>query len=243
MAGNRIHVGTSGWTYDDWKGRFYPAGVKSADRLDYYAQRFDTVEVNATFYRLPNRAMIASWNRRLPEGFRLVLKGSRLITHTRRLHDCEDALRTFLERARELHRLKVILWQLPPTLQRDLPLLEAFLKRLPAWVSHAVEFRHESWWDDAVAKLLAGHGTAFVSVSHPRLPAAVIPTASFLYVRFHGLGQRLYDYRYSASELSDWVQRITPHLRRRELYAFFNNDYRAQAPDNATSFRTLLTGQ
>jgi uncharacterized protein YecE (DUF72 family) len=241
MASAGIHVGTSGWSYDDWNGRFYPAGVRGAERLDYYAQRFDTVEVNATFYRLPNRAMIASWNRRLPERFHLVLKGSRLITHTRRLRDCGEALHTFLERARELRRLRAILWQLPPSLQRDLSLLEAFLAMLRPWVSHALEFRHESWWDDAVAALLARHGAAFVAVSHPRLPATVWPTAGLLYLRFHGLGPRLYDYRYSEAELRAWVRRIAPYRQARELYAFFNNDVRAQAPDNAESFRALLT--
>lgn len=244
MADPTLHIGTSGWTYDDWAGRFYPEGVKGAERLDYYAREFDTVEVNATFYRLPTRTMIASWNKRLSEDFHLVLKGSRLITHTRRLRDCGEALATFAERAGQLHALRVLLWQLPPSQQRDLPRLAEFLAQAretaPAPVRHAVEFRHESWWDDAVADALAQHGVAFVAVSHPELPAGVYPTADFLYLRFHGVGGRLYDYDYSEAELRDWVQRVAPHRAGRELYAFFNNDYRAQAPANAFTFRTLL---
>lgn len=239
MDERRIHVGTSGWTYDDWAGRFYPKGVSGTKRLLYYAGQFDTVEVNATFYRLPGPALIASWNR-LQAPFRLVVKGSRLITHLRRLRDCAEPLATFLARVGALERLHVILWQLPPGLERDLPLLEAFLEQLGGPARHAVEFRHASWWDDATAEVLSRHRAAFVAVSHRDLPPDVLPTTDFLYLRFHGVGSRLYDYLYSEDELREWAQRVAPHCAGRELYAFFNNDYRAQAPQNARTFRSLL---
>jgi uncharacterized protein YecE (DUF72 family) len=240
MEAGSAHVGTSGWTYADWSGRFYPKGVNGVKRLDFYTRQFDTVEVNATFYRLPGRALLTSWNRRLPEGFHLVVKGSRLITHTRRLRNCDETLATFLERVGGLHRLRVVLWQLPPSLQRDLPLLEDFLAQLSGPARHAVEFRHASWWDGAVAELLARHRAAFVTVSAPDLPPDVVPTTDFLYVRFHGIGRQRYDYLYGESELREWAQRLAPHRAGRGLYAFFNNDYRAQAVENAQTFRALL---
>lgn len=243
MSVQQIHVGTSGWTYDDWHGIFYPPGVRGADRLGFYARRFDTVEVNATFYRLPFRSMIAAWNRRLPHSFHLVVKGPRTVTHFKKLADCEQPLRRFFERVLELRTLKVVLWQLPPRLERDLGRLEAFLEQLPDSVRHAVEFRHPSWWDARTDALLSRHGTAFVAVSHPRLPDAIRPTADILYLRFHGLGARLYDYDYSEAELGSWRDRLQAVLAGRSLYAFFNNDYQAHATRNASTLREMLQAE
>lgn len=237
-----IHVGTSGWTYDDWTGPFYPKEIKGAERLAFYAKTFDTVEVNATFYRLPFEGMITGWNRRLPESFHLVVKGSRLITHVKKLADCEEPLTRFLDRVRQLHTLKVVLWQLPPSLHDDLDLLRGFLGSLPGTVRHAVEFRHQTWWNDEIAHLLAQHNATFVTISHPKLPSDIVPTSDVLYLRFHGLGLRLYDYTYSRKELQEWTEKVKPYLPGRELYAFFNNDYRARAPRNALTFRRLLRG-
>src|ERR1051326_6408307 len=142
MALRGIFVGTSGWTYPDWNGPFYPPEVKGTDRLAFYADRYDTVEVNASFYRVPTLSMVSSWNRRLPSDFHLVLKGTRLVTHRKRLHDCDDWLDFFLERSMPLERLKVLLWQLPPSMEKDLDRLKRFLGRLPTSVRHALEFRH-----------------------------------------------------------------------------------------------------
>jgi uncharacterized protein YecE (DUF72 family) len=243
VAGNsttRTHVGTSGWTYDDWTGRFYPAEIKGPERLSFYAQQFDTVEVNATFYRLPFKGMISGWNRRLPDSFHLVVKGSRLVSHIKRLKDCEEPLTRFFNRVLELRTLKAVLWQLPPSLHRDLELLRRFLVELPDTIRHAIEFRHRSWWTDETAQLLASHNATFVAISHPRLPSDVVPTTDLLYLRFHGLGPRLYDYDYSRDELQEWAVKVRPHLPGRKLYAFFNNDYRARAPSDAMLFRQLL---
>ncbi|MBI2536765.1 MAG: DUF72 domain-containing protein [Gemmatimonadetes bacterium] len=143
---------------------------------------------------------------------------------------------------RDAKTLRVILWQLPPSLHRDLDRLNRFLSALPRWVRHAVEFRHESWWDEETARLLAAYRTAFVAVSHPRLPDDVVPTADFLYLRFHGLGRELYRYDYSEAELRAWADRVAPHLAERRVYAFFNNDFAARAPKNAERFRGLLRG-
>ncbi len=240
MSGKKIFVGTSGWTYDDWSGPFYPKGVAGSERLSFYATRFSTVEVNATFYRLPTQAMIDAWNRRLPAGFHLVVKGSRVITHLKKLADCSEPLGMFLDRVAQLRALRVILWQLPPSLHKDPDRLERFLAALPTDWRHAVEFRHVSWWDEQVQALLRAYGAAMVAVSHPRLPSDVIPTADFLYLRFHGLGRQLYRYDYTDQQLREWVTRVRPHLRGRTLYAFFNNDYHAHAPRNAARFEELL---
>jgi uncharacterized protein YecE (DUF72 family) len=246
-----IRVGTSGWTYDDWSGPFYPEGVKGPERLSYYATRFDTVEVNASFYRFPTGPMVEAWNRRLAPGFHMVLKGHRQITHRSKLRGCQEALAAFLKRASPLRTLRVLLWQLPPSLHRDAGRLEEFLTLLRVesrdsdasrqMVRHAVEFRHDSWWDEETAGVLSRHGAAFVTLSHPRLPEDVVPTTDLLYLRFHGKGQRLYDHDYSDAELFAWCERLAPHLPDRSLYAFFNNDWHANAPRNAARLRELLS--
>jgi len=241
MDEDRLRIGTSGWTYDDWAGRFYPNGVRGGDRLTYYCSRFNAVEVNATFYRLPTEAMIAAWNARMPPGFHLVLKGPRTITHHRRLRATPEDLSMFFERALRLQRLEVVLWQLPPSLRFDADLLSCFLQRLPTPPRHAVEFRHASWWNQDTARILSMHGAAWVSLSHPTLPSEVRPTADFLYLRFHGLGHDLYRWNYSRHELASWVERLSPYLPGQTLYAFFNNDFEAHAPANAETFRALVT--
>jgi uncharacterized protein YecE (DUF72 family) len=243
MPKQQIYVGTSGWTYDDWSGSFYPEDVKGSDRLSFYAQKFNTVELNASFYRTPTKPMIDAWNRRLAAGFHLVLKGPRTVTHLKKLRDCREPLEMFLGRALQLRTLRVILWQLPPSLHQDAARLDEFLSGLPQQVRHAVEFRHASWWDDEVAAVLSRHAAAFVAVSHPSLPDAFYPTTDFLYVRFHGIGKDLYRYDYSREELTDWTSRLRPHLAGRTLYAFFNNDYHANAPRNAAVFQELLEGK
>ena len=235
-----MHVGTSGWTYDDWQGAFYPDEVKGAERLSFYATKFDTVEVNATFYRDPAPSAIKAWNTRLGPDFHLVVKGSRAVTHLKKLLDLGEALGRCLDRVLQLRRLRVILWQLPPSLHVDVERLDAFLRALPVSVRHAVEFRHASWWDQKVADVLRRHKAAFVAVSHPKLPCEWFATADFLYVRFHGLGKQLYSYDYSRDELAEWMRRLEPELEGRTLYAFFNNDYHANAPRNALTFRELL---
>lgn len=236
----RIHVGTSGWTYDDWTGRFYPEDVKGAERLSYYATKFGSVEVNATFYRLPFKGMVIGWNNRLPPAFHLVLKGPRSVTHLRKLRNCGEPLAAFFERVLELNTLKVVLWQLPPSLHKNTELLDHFLTSLPDTVRHAVEFRHESWWDEETAEVLGEHRAAFVAISHPRLPDDVIPTTDFLYLRFHGLSNKLYNYDYTRRELRAWATKLKLQLGGREVYAFFNNDFRARAAENALVLREMV---
>jgi uncharacterized protein YecE (DUF72 family) len=242
MGKPTIHIGSSGWTYDDWSGTFYPKDVKGVQRLSFYAERFSAVEINATFYRIPTQPMIDAWNRRLPKTYQLAVKGPRTITHLKKLRNCQEPLSLFCERVLQLRALRVMLWQLPPSLHVDVERLDQFLAQLPRRVRHAVEFRHESWWGDRdTAATLSRHRTAQAAVSHPQLPRTVRPTTDFLYVRFHGVGQELYRYDYSRRELAAWARRLRPHLPGRTLYAFFNNTYDANAPRNAAALRELLS--
>lgn len=240
MSGRHIHVGTSGWTYDGWTGPFYPEDVQGPERLSFYVKHFDTVEVNATFYRLPFEGMIKGWNKRLPESYHLVVKGPRFVTHIKRLKDCAEYMERFLDRVLALKALRVILWQLPPSFPYDLGLLEEFLSGLPPRVQHAVEFRHERWWEKRTRSLLTRHNAAFVSVSHPRLPEDLVCTTDLAYLRFHGRGKKLYDYDYSAKELRVWVEKAARLDRGCEVYAFFNNDWHANAPRNAKTFERMI---
>lgn len=240
MEPGSIFVGTSGWTYDDWAGTFYPEKVKGAQRLAFYTTKFNTVEINATFYRLPTQNMLDAWNERLPDSFHLVVKGSRVVTHFKKLSDCREPLQLFLDRVGQLKTLRVILWQLPPSLHKDLDRLGRFLGLLPPQFRYAVEFRHQSWWDPAVAELLRRHNVSFVAVSHPKLPEVIDPTTDFLYLRLHGRGPQLYRYDYRDEELNDWAARVKAQLDGRRLYAFFNNDFEANAPRNAERFRSLF---
>lgn len=240
MKEDRIFIGTSGWTYDDWSGKFYPSEVKGADRLSFYARRFNTVEVNATFYRIPFQSMVNGWNKRLDSRFHLVVKGSRTVTHFKKLNDYDTALEAFFDRVLQLRCLRVILWQLPPSFHKDLETLERFLSILPSSVRHAVEFRHKSWWSDDAVELLSRHNAAFAAVSHASLPDDILPSTDFLYIRFHGIGKKLYQYDYSREELEKWAARLKNLLPDRTLYAFFNNDYNAYAPQNAETLRELL---
>jgi uncharacterized protein YecE (DUF72 family) len=147
-----ILIGTSGWSYEHWAGDFYPPGLPARERLAYYVSRFPTVEINATFYRLPSESMVRSWRERVPPGFVFAVKGSRFITHIRRLEGVDEALDLFLSRVGLLgDGLAVVLWQLPPSLTLDVALLDRFLAALPEGVRHAVEFRHRTSTSAATA--------------------------------------------------------------------------------------------
>ncbi len=244
-GGARLLVGTSGWSYRDWEGRFYPPGVRGSERLHYYARHFDAVEINASFYRFPTDAMIRAWSR-VREGFVFALKGHRRITHLQRLQGVEETLEGFLGRCRDLPGLEVLLWQLPPSFAPGEPnrrRVERFLGQLPRPPRHAIEFRHPGWFEEPVARWLAGHGGALVAVSHPTLPDLVPGAGEFLYVRFHGSGESLYQYRYREEELARWAKRIRRARGGRDLYAFFNNDWHAHAVADARRLRALLGGR
>jgi uncharacterized protein YecE (DUF72 family) len=235
-----IAVGTSGLSYDDWAGVFYPRGLPRSRWLEHYAGRYSTVEINYSFYRLPSEGTIASWRRRAPEGFLFTLKGSRFITHVRRLHQCAEEARRFVERAAPLGpALATVLWQLP-RMPADAERLERFVAELPAGVRHAVEFRDRSWLVEEVFDVLRRHRVAHVHVSSAAMPRDLTVTTDFVYVRFHGFGAS-YAHDYTAGELAPWVEFLRDvHRRGLGGFAYFNNDARARAPKNASELIGLL---
>ena len=236
-----IAVGTSGWSYDDWRGAFYPRALPRSQWLGYYAQQFPTVEVNSCFYRLPSEGTVTRWHDQAPAGFRFAVKGSRFVTHQRRIAGAGDGVSRFVHRVAGLaERLGVALWQLPPTLERDADLLAGFVSILPGGARHAIEFRHPSWLVDDVFGILRDHGVALVWVSSVGMPAAAVETADFVYLRLHGLADG-YAHDYSADELRPWLERLRDaHARGRDGYVYFNNDARARAPKNARELTEAL---
>lgn len=238
---DKIWIGTSGWSYKHWQGRFYPEGLKSADWLEYYTRYFRTVEVNASFYRLPFKGMISAWIRKTPSDFRFVLKGSRRVTHFQKLRNVTESVQVLLNRLDPMReKILCILWQLPPSLKQDLPLLEEFLSQLPRTYQYAIEFRHVSWIDDSTFHLLSKYRIAHCTVSAPRLPCNPTITADFAYIRFHGI-QSWYNYNYSEEDLLWWRDELLKTRERVEkILVYFNNDFEANAVRNALRLQDLL---
>lgn len=242
-AGPRaVRVGCSGWNYASWRGELYPAGVPARRWLECYAQRFDTVEVNATFYRLIEARAVRHWVAQTPEGFVFAVKASRFLTHVRRLADMGQGVARFYERIeplREAGRLGPVLWQLPESFQRDDARLAGALERLPEG-RHAFEFRHPSWFVPAVYRLLRAHDAALVIADHPDRPFQTHElTADWSYVRLH-YGTRGRRGNYSERELQEWARRLADWRRRAEVYVYLNNDWEAFAPRNALALNRAL---
>jgi uncharacterized protein YecE (DUF72 family) len=237
----RLWIGTSGWHYDHWRGRFYPRGLPRSAWFSHYAAHFDTVEIDATFYRLPEAATFDAWREAAPAGFLYALKLSRYLTHLKRLKDPAPALRLFLERARRLgDRLGPILVQLPPRWTPDLPRLAAFLAAAPASQRFALELRDPRWLGDATFALLRDHGVALcihdAIEDHPREA-----TADFAYLRFHGAGR---SGSYSPARLAAEARRIRAWLRRGlDVHAYFNNDAGGHAVLDAIRLRRYVEGR
>jgi uncharacterized protein YecE (DUF72 family) len=240
-----VRVGTSGWQYDDWRGRFYPDDVPKRSWFSYYAERFPTVEVNATFYRLPRTSTVERWHDAAPAGFRYAIKGSRYLTHNRKLNAPADPVATITGRMGPLQSFHgVWLWQLPPNLHVDVDRLATFVATLPGGPGHAVEVRHRSWYVDEVADVLREHGVALVWLSDGQLPDDAPVTAPFVYLRLHGLDEdvdRRYRWDYTAEELQPWVERLRAAAGEgRDGWVFFNNDHAARAPRNARLMIDML---
>lgn len=229
----RIYIGTSGWVYKEWANDFYH-GLKPKEHFAHYATQFPTVEINATFYRLPALSMVHGWRKKAPGSFIFAVKGSRYITHIKRLNNLGRSVANFILRVQPLKdKLGPLLWQLPPNFKPDLPRLDQFLKRLPGRYCHAVEFRHPDWFADETFILLKKYNVASVSMSSLRMPASFAVTADFIYLRFHGLaGGPHHDY--TENELDPWAKHIRDHAAAgKNVYAYFNNDLNVRAPHNA----------
>ncbi len=233
------HLGTSGWSYNDWKVRFYPEGIPQKEWLPFYAQHFSTVEINMTFYRYPKPETLKGWLDKVPENFKFTLKANRQITHRKRIKGVKNEIRYFYGLADSLgHKLGCILFQLPPSLTLDLVLLEEFLSSLSSKYKNVIEFRHESWYHDEVYKLFRSYNVIFCTVSSAKVPKTMVETAESAYFRFHGLTGG-YRYNYSEEELEKWAK-IIRKTKVKECFVYFNNDYHAHAVENCRTLRELL---
>lgn len=233
-----ILIGTSGWQYDSWKGRFYPRGLKQSEWLPFFAERFPTVEVNNSFYRLPSEAAFDRWRQLSPPGFVLAVKASRYITHVRRLKEPSEPVALLWSRAEALRdRLGPVLFQLPPTMRVDVGRLRALLAVLPAGMRPAFEFRHDSWNTDEVASILDDAGAALVLADRPGLRPREVVTGGWAYLRFHQGGRT--GPAYGKRKLERWADRIAA-LPARDVYVYFNNDTGGAALRDATTLTALL---
>ena len=237
----RILAGTSGWSFKEWKGSFYPKDLPDDGMLGFYAGRFPAVEINNTFYRLPEEKTFAAWAARAPNGFLFAVKASRFLTHMKKLTDPDEPLRRLFSRMRPLGRhLGPVLYQLPPGWKLDLDRLEQFLQRLPRGPRHVIEFRDPSWYCADTLELLSRGGVALCLHDMRGSATARERVGPFAYVRFHG-ADGTYSGSYSDRRLDEWADWL--HRQRRsgiDVYAYFNNDVGGHAPRNAVTLRRLL---
>jgi uncharacterized protein YecE (DUF72 family) len=237
-----IRIGTSGWSYPHWRGPFYPRELRSADWLGYYVARFDTVELNNSFYQLPKVESLLAWREAVPEGFTFAVKGSRFITHMKKLKDPETATRPFFERIALLEgKLGPILWQLPPRWGVDVPRFQHFLDVLPAGYPYAFEFRDPSWYDDRIFALLAErhHGFCIYDLAGHQSP--ILETSRLIYVRLHGPSHLKYHGSYRDEALAAWAERLVGWASQgREVWVYFDNDTAGHAPHDARRLLELI---
>jgi uncharacterized protein YecE (DUF72 family) len=235
-----MHIGCSGWQYKHWRGAFYPADLPQSRWLEYYGARFQTVEINNTFYRLPEAATFAAWKKRVPAGFTFAVKASRFLTHMKKLKDPAEPINRLFSRARHLGGTQgPMLYQLPPRWSLDVDRLRAFLEALPPKHRHAIEFRDPSWYTDEVFELLGRHGVALCLHDITGSATGRLEVGPFVYVRFHGPVK--YSGRYSDRVLGSWGDWLRQQRRLgKPIYAYFNNDAAAQAPRDADRLRAMI---
>ncbi len=236
-----IRIGTSGWYYGHWLGRFYPEDLHKRDWLHYFSKEFDTVEINNTFYHLPKEETLKKWHKAVPANFLFAVKANRYITHIKKLKDTKDELKRLFERIELLKKhLGPILYQLPPSLRKNIDTLSSFLSLLPKKHKAVFEFRNISWYDDETFKLLDEFGAGFcIHVLGGELTPKVI-TGKIIYIRFHGTSGR-YAGSYSDSMLSNWAKWIKENQKSvSDVYAYFNNDMSGHAISNAKTLKLLL---
>ena len=228
-----LHVGTSGYSYKEWKGSFYPEKIPAKEMLRFYSERLSTVEINATFYRLPQKSTLENWKEQVPKTFRFSLKAPQRITHFKRLKEVSDDAKYFLDIAATLEdQLGVVLFQLPPNMKKDLPRLETFLKELPNQPRTAFEFRHPTWFDDDVLALLRSRNCALCVSDTDDLPATHIDkTADWGYLRLRRV-------LYSEEHLQDWLKRIRDQ-NWNETFLFFKHEDEGTGPRLAAQFLKL----
>jgi uncharacterized protein YecE (DUF72 family) len=221
-------VGTSGYNYPEWRGSFYPEKFPTTKMLAYYAQHFDTVEINYTFYRMPNEKILAGWSEQTPEHFKLTLKAPKRITHDHRLRNCDEALNRFLQVARTLGpKLGAILFQLPPYFKKDLAVLDDFLRILPADLCATFEFRHASWLDAEVYARLRAKNLALCIADSEKASTPLELTADYAYFRLRDEG-------YQSADIDRWAQTIREHTAAaRDVFIYFKHEEKGIGPEFA----------
>jgi len=235
------YIGTSGWHYPHWRGRYYPAALLPAGWLGHYAREFGTVEINASFYRLPSVSAVRSWVRDTPDGFVFALKASRFITHMKKLRAPRASTRALLRVTRVLGtKCGPILFQLPPRWRCDLKRLAAFLKALPQDREYAFEFRDPTWHTPEVYALLRRHQAAFCIYDLAGFESPHVLTADFAYLRLHGPSSWAYGGSYSDAALAAWAEELRRWRRLQRVYVYFDNDQAAYAVRNALTLKSLL---
>jgi uncharacterized protein YecE (DUF72 family) len=243
-----VVIGTSGWMYRDWNGRFYPEEIKGKDQLPYFATQFESVEINSTFYHVPRETTLQNWYDITPENFTFAIKLNRYLTHTKRLlpgEEFDEALEDFFKRIALLkQKLAVVLVQLPPSMRQNTDRLDYLAAKTKEYEATyglpfplAIEFRHASWFAEGTFALMKRHNLANVINDSPnRWPASKAVTADFAYIRLHG-SQELYRSSYTEAELSGWAEFIKSCKGCHAVYAYFDNDYQSRATQNARSLR------
>ena len=237
-----IIIGTSGWWYEHWRGKFYPSNLDKNEWFSYYTKFFESVEINSTFYRLPFPNMVRGWAKKAPSSFKFTLKMWRRITHLKKLRDTKEDLNIFMERISPLKdNLGALLYQLPPSLKCNPELLENFIKQLPQGIDQVIEFRDKSWLTQNIFSILEKYRIAYCIISMPDFPEIVKITSKVSYIRFHGK-KILYGSSYSEEELLYWANVIKSLFSQgvERVYAYFNNDYEAFAVFNALRLKEIL---
>ncbi len=229
-------VGTSGYNYPEWKGSFYPPDLPAAKMLSYYAQRFQTVEINYTFYRMPNEKIVGGWAAQTPERFRFTLKAPRRITHDHKLQRSADLVRFFCDTAQMLgSKLGVLLFQLPPSFRKDVAVLDAFLETLPPAARAAFEFRHASWHADEVFERLRRRNLALCIADSERMSTPLVLTADYGYFRLRDEG-------YTAQDIGTWADTIARHAGGlKDVFVYFKHEEQGKGPELASMLFERMT--
>ncbi len=240
----KTYIGCSGFYYSGWRNKFYPEKLPKKEWLTYYSEHFSTVEINNTFYKMPEEKNFREWMDKTPSDFKFTIKSNRYFTHQKKLvvdDDFRDRFHSFDDTLKVLgSKLGCVLWQLPGNLHRNEEKLEAFLSLLDARTHHVIEFRHVSWFDDSIYSLLEKHKISSCMLSAPgNLPEDVIATTGTAYMRFHGKS-RWYNYHYSEDEIESWYKRLKVLKDVDRLYIYFNNDNNAWAVENARMLDKLF---
>jgi uncharacterized protein YecE (DUF72 family) len=236
-----VHIGTSGWHYKHWVGKFYPAGLPASRMFDYYQRFFNTVELNNSFYRLPTREAFAAWRDAAPSKFLFAVKGSRFLTHNKKLKEPEQALHNLLPRAEVLGRkLGPILFQLPPKWKVNVERLETFLQALPPQHQYAFEFREPTWNTENVYTILRRYNAAYCVYELAGFQSPILCTTNFGYVRLHGPGAK-YQGCYTVEVLGRWTAQLVAWSEKlRNVYVYFDNDDCGYAARNALELKELI---